>query len=183
MKSQSDYHDQLSNCSLIPVELLGKRVTEQKKDGRVFEPLILSCCFFDAITDQLFHTNGQFYNPGDFTCAFSYKLRRPAKMDSTLAQSELDRAHWESKGLSQGMKKTAQYWWINPEAGRVFNRNEADRPTRVLMNLRNVGQNGFGPGIYTDPFDEISPHEHVRDLTTKRLAEANPIADSWFLIA
>lgn len=174
-------HEHLQNHSLIKVDVIGQFVRKtNKKTGISYEPLYLWCGFYNDQTSQLMYASGRVDNPGEPAETDTYKLAAPTEMINSWTNLKDQYEDRVNAKLKQGLSVLEGEWFVIPETGRLFNREAVDRQTRLLMLIRNVGRNGFGPGPYSESVDDFLGEKRPPNPITQRLAEANPIAQDWF---
>lgn len=171
---QSGEHDD----AFIPVTVYGKFLKIQSSDSEgAYYPLEIWCCFLDAQTGELLCAT-QKARPLSSSC---YDLGEPIACGATWGDKKMYRDHLARKKERNGMQTLGNHWVISPKTGRLVYQNVREKEVLSRTLIRNVGQNGFGPGPYSDvPTGAIhgKPHEPVS--ITERLAHSNPIVASWF---
>ena len=183
MKDEEKYRDEMRKPH-IPVQLSGRRSTYTKEDGVVRHPLELWCCFYDPRADRLLRASRKLETGGSIINPLTYKLYRPVTIDHSASSHKAHRDHLSDRHMRKGFKPMSNTWCIQPETGRLFNRDALDDDKKHLLNILPTGMDGFGcaEGALSEIVERVCdlPPAHIEEGINARLASANPNADQWF---
>lgn len=164
----------------IPITILGNVQKLHAKTGGLETLFKAWCCFYESDSDDLITGWGNHSGASSIPQINKNPIGRLEGIKVRSRTVEQEHQIRTQKQIDLGLRIIPGTWHINPCTGMLFNVDALSKKMLALLDVRDVGLNGFGED---SQFDSGVKRRATPDTSiTDRLIDANPLANRWFLI-